>query len=480
MFIFRRIDRKCSIQRLCFFIQQWCSSMKKIVCILALLICFQQHFVESAQAQNIVSLDNPYIHYDGTFYTQPTPTLVTFDRHKPEVYNNPESGIYGAWIRQWVITQTGIRVRFKTKSPQITFTFQQRTGGGTIGSLPTGGFGVFADSVFIGSYSTLSFTINNPHAGASTFYEVSLPNLWAVDLIGMELSDTYILDDPGILNKPVYVAIGDSKTHGTGQYVSSAKTYPFLLASEMKWNLYNIAVAGATSGWAMALNVKGQQVDYITIEIGYNDWATLTDPLSTRQIQYEQLIDSLRAYLPNAKIYCISILATTSVSGTAPYTIDAYRKMIKDVVAFRQQTDSKLFLIPGPAVSDISMLASGDAVHLSEYGAAILADNLSVAINYPESIVTRDQSGSLAKNHVIIEYINTSQINIAVLNEGYYSFGILSTDGKLLSSMNEIYLKNGINAVAWSTTGFGNGLAYVVKVQQGNWVESALVVLGEK
>ncbi len=145
---------------------------------------------ELIKAQNILSLDNPYLNYDGAFYTQVSPTLVTFDRHKAEVFNHTKSGIYGTWIHQWVITQTGIRIRFKTSSPTIKFTFQQRANGGTIGSSPTNGFTVFADSIFITSYSSLAFTINNPTIGSSTFYEVSLPNLWAVDLIGMELENT--------------------------------------------------------------------------------------------------------------------------------------------------------------------------------------------------------------------------------------------------------------------------------------------------
>ena len=259
--------------------------MKNLIYNSLLLIFLSTISIEKSSAQNVLSLDNPYLKYDGAFYTQVSPNLVTFDRHKSEVYDNSDSGIFGMWIRQWVITQTGIRIRFKTSSPTIKFTFQQRINGGTIGATPTNGFAIFADSIFITSYSSLSFTITNPNIGSSTFYEVSLPNLWAVDLTGMELENSYTLEDPGNINKPIYVALGDSKTHGTGQYVSSAKTYPFLLASQLKWNLHNIAVAGSSTGWAMALNVKGKQVDKITLEFGYNDWEYLAESLPSRQLQ---------------------------------------------------------------------------------------------------------------------------------------------------------------------------------------------------
>ncbi len=123
------------------------------------------------------------------------------------------------------------------------------------------------------------------------------------------------------MNKPIYVSLGDSKTHVTGQYVSSAKTYPFLLASQIKWNLYNFAVAGSSIGWAMALNLKGKTVDHITIEFGYNDREYLSESLATRQIQYEKLIDSLRLFQPNVKLYCISPLVSADVSGAAPLYI---------------------------------------------------------------------------------------------------------------------------------------------------------------
>ena len=447
---------------------------------LLLTLDLLQGSIELAKSQNIVPLDNPYIHYDGVFYPTITPMLVTFDRHKAAVYNNTESGIYGAWIYQWVSTQTGIRIRLKTNSPTIKFTFQQRSGGGTIGASPTNGFSVFADSVLNGTFSSLVFTINNPNPGNSTFYEVSLPNLWAVDLIGIELASTYFLNDPGALVKPVYVAIGDSKTHGTGQYVSSAKTYPFQLANLMKWDLHNIAVAGATTGWAMALNIQGKQVDNITIEIGFNDWKYLSDALAVRQTQYEKLIDSLRCYLPNANIYCITPCVSTDPSGAAPYSLEDFRTMVETIVKLRKQTDSKLFLFPGPAVSDATMLASGDMVHLSESGALMLANNLKAAINNPASVLTSNQPGISMQRKTKINYICSSEIFVTTNGEGYFSFELFTTDGKRLAIVENIFLKEGQNEVSWSPSGLFIGNAYLVSIKQNELIEGTQIMLLDK
>lgn len=81
--------------------------------------------------------------------------------------------------------------------------------------------------------SSLNFSIQHPQPGNSEIFEVSLPNLWAVDFKGLVLEDGYELNNPGDLNLPVYVSIGNSITHCTGQYISSAKTYPFILAQKM-------------------------------------------------------------------------------------------------------------------------------------------------------------------------------------------------------------------------------------------------------
>ncbi|MCX6182429.1 MAG: SGNH/GDSL hydrolase family protein [Bacteroidetes bacterium] len=417
--------------------------------------------VQHAFAKVSIALDNPNISYDGVFYPVKTPTKVELNRHLTSMVSNWESGIGGTWINQWVITQTGVRIRFKTASPAIDMAFTQRATGGTIGATPNSGFSVFVNGTAIATYSSLSFTVNNPTPGSETTFEVSLPNLWAVDFTGMQLTDGYNLSDPGQLNRPVYVAIGNSITHGTGQYVSSAKTYPFILANKMGWDLHNIAVAGATLGWAVALNTKGKHVDYITVKIGFNDWKYSTGSLGSKKTEYGRLLDSLRAYHPEAKIYCISPIYSSDNSGAAPYALEDFRTMVENLVIARQATDHLLCLIVGSDISDASMLASGDPTHLSEYGANAFANNLYTKINACGSASVQEE---VSENSILkINALEKTHLQLMVPYSGKYYVSIYSAEGKLVYFKQAQMSSSGINNMSLSGNEISGGF-YIVQV----------------
>ena len=422
-----------------------------------------------------IPLSNSNISYDGVFYTNVSDTLVTFNRHLPSMISDWESGIGGQWINQWVICQTGVRIRFKTASPTIQLSFKKRTGGGTIGGSPTNGFTIFVDGAEIQSFSTLSFTIQNPQPGTAKTFEVSLPNLWAVDFAGMQIDDNYSLENPGALNKPVYVAIGNSITHGTGQYVSSAKGYPFILARKMNWDLHNIAVAGATLGWAIAKNIKGKKVDVITIKIGFNDWKYSGASLATKKLEYAKLLDTLRAYQPSAMIYCITPLFTSDNSGAAPYTIQDFRDMVEEVVQDKQKNDDKLCLIYGPQISDASMLASGDPVHLSEYGANLLANSLYTKINDCGKTSAIELFNSQQKN-IQITSLSREEIIFNCSESGQYIFSVYSMDGVKLLSREISADTSGMVNQKWETEQWPSGM-YIVRLSNAKDSCSSKVIL---
>ncbi len=430
--------------------------MRKIFLLILLFI------VQFSFAKVTVPLDDPNISYDGVFYPMVTPSKVEFNRHLTSMMNNWESGIAGTWINQWVITQTGVRIRFKTASPTVDMAFTQRATGGTIGATPTNGFSVFVGGISIATYSSLSFTVNNPTPGSETTFEVSLPNLWAVDFTSMQLADGYVLTDPGALNKPVYVSIGNSITHGTGQYVSSAKTYPFILANKMGWDLHNIAVAGATLGWAIALNTKGKHVDYITIKIGFNDFKYSTGSLAGKKTEYGKLLDSLRAYHPLAKIYCITPIYSSDNSGAAPYSLADFRAMVEEVVTARQVNDNLLCLIKGPDISDASMLASGDPTHLSEYGANALANSLYTKINACGNTSVSEENTEMEEG-IKIKMMDKSHLQLSVNYAGKYSVCIYSISGKLVYTNDFLLNSQGFNSLSWNGNDLSNGL-YIIKI----------------
>ncbi len=421
-------------------------------------------FYNSSFSKVTISLDDPNISYDGVFYPVITSNKVQFNRHLSSMINNWESGIAGSWINQWVITQTGVRIRFKTASPTIDLKFGKRIGGGTIGSLPSTGFTVFVNGVQTATFSDTVFTVNNPNPGTSNTFEVTLPNLWAVDFTGMQIDDTYALESPGALNKPVYVSIGNSITHGTGQYVSAAKGYPFLLAKKMDWDLHNIAVAGSTLGWAIALNIKGKHVDFITVKIGFNDWKYTSDPLSVKKAEYGKLIDSLRAYQPTARIFCITPIYTADNDGSAPYTIADFRAMVAEVVTEKMLNDNNLCLINGAEISDATMLAPGDPTHLSEYGASKLADALYLKINDcgSSSSVSTLQTNS----RIQIKQWSNNQLQITSEVSAVFDLSVFSMEGKLMYKKS-INVVKGENTITSNEDLLSNGL-YLVKIQNQN------------
>ena len=448
--------------------------MKKIKLLLKRIVLTSMLlFAGNLAAKVNLSLDDPNISYDGVYYPVISANKVQFNRHLSSMINDWESGIGGQWINQWVITQTGVRIRFKTASPSIDFKFSKRAGGGSIGALPTNGFTIFVNGVEKASFSDTTFTVINPNTATSNTFELTLPNLWAVDLVGMQLEDGYSLDAISPLNKPVYVAIGNSITHGTGQYVSSAKGYPFLLARKMDWDLHNIAVAGATLGWAIAKNIKGKHVDYITVKIGFNDWKYVNASLASKQAEYGKLLDSLRAYQPSAKIICISPLFSSDASGAAPYTLQEFRDMVESVVTAKMQNDPNICLLVGADFSDASMLAPGDPTHLSEYGASKIADALYTQINncsYSASTKTYHELNS----RLFVKTISATQVLLHCENQGEYNFVVYAADGKLISSKT-VSLFKGDNSLSMEEFQLSTGL-YLVKLQ--NQSDSCFAKLG--
>ena len=247
----------------------------------------------TVRAETSIPLDSPNIRYEGVWYPEIDSSQVIFNRHTDRVLDHSESGI-SATSRPYAYTQTGVRIRFRTKSPFIKMQFEQREDGGHMGL--ENGFAIYADGNKIAVKEQLNFTINAPVEDSSIVYKILLPSLYAVNFTGLSIKEDYQLESIAPNNNPVYAAIGNSITHGTGHQSASFLTYPYVLADSMNWNLYNLAIAGARTGWPIALLFKNKEVDFITIALGFNDWMWDNKPLSDKLHQYEKLLDSLRYF----------------------------------------------------------------------------------------------------------------------------------------------------------------------------------------
>jgi lysophospholipase L1-like esterase len=321
-----------------------------------------------------VPLNNPDFLSEGLWYPVVDSTRVIFNRHTKEVLLHPESGI-SATSRPYAYTQTGVRIRFKTASPFVHMEFEQREEGGHLGL--ENGFAIYADNQQIAIKEKLNFTINTPAKDSSVVYKVLLPSLYAINLTEISIADGHHLKSVKPSKKPTYAAIGNSITHGTGHQSASFLTYPYVLADSMEWNLHNLAVAGARTGWPVSLLFKDKKVDYITILLGFNDWMWDNKPLSDKLYQYEKLLDSLLSFQPDAEIFCITPLTTTKTETqlNAPFDLQDYRTMlIRHVSRRRNLGDKNLHIIHGDSISNPSMLMDG--IHLSKKGAPLFACNL--------------------------------------------------------------------------------------------------------
>lgn len=326
------------------------------------------------QARVNIPLNHPGISYDGIWFARVSPERVVLNRHTEEVLTNPGSGI-SAGSKPYAYTQSGVRIRFRTSSPTVKLSFEENLSGGRVGL--KNGFAVYAAGRRIAVHDSLSFIIISPGKNVIIEYEVLLPSMHAVDFTGMSLDDGYDLGAVLPLNKPVYAAIGNSITHGNGQQSASYLTFPYILSQLMSWDLHNLAVGGAHTGWSIALLLKNRHVDYITVELGFNDWMWDTKSLEEKSATYNKLLDTLRAYHSVADIFCITPLMTTyTVPKLAvPFTLEQYREMVRKTVAQRREKgDMHLYVINGNAITDSTMLKDG--IHLNVEGAEKFASRL--------------------------------------------------------------------------------------------------------
>lgn len=351
----------------------------KIVMLLSVLFYFE---MSQGLAQVNINLDHPNLYYDGVLYPIITSNSVTFNRHTPAAYADPSSGLVYAPCNLTRATQSGVRVRFKTASPTIKLTFAaQNTPAGyfynSSNTPPADGFTVSVNGNVINTFTnTLAFTINHPNPGTATVFEVNLPILWSVIFTGLQLETGYSLMDAGANTKPKYAAFGTSISMGTGQN-NSTQTYPYQVAQAKNWNLHNFAVAGSPLGWQLAYDIKGKQFDIISVEQGFNDWASeyIIATLAEELALYGRFVDSLRKFQPTAKIYCIAPMATSYVNATPRYSLEDFRTGICNLVTIRKTAgDKNIFCINGTSISDPTM--TGDGIHLNIPGAAKFATSL--------------------------------------------------------------------------------------------------------
>jgi len=334
-----------------------------------------------AQAElKTVNLDNPNLHFSGLLHVDAQPDSVRFSRFDPDLLVLSKSQL--GFNPEKAKNLTGGVITFQTDSPSVHLKFRPAAG------MNRGSeFAVFIDGQFIESFKfnakqqDMDIRVDHQQGHKSALWEITLPSFANPELLVLEIDKQSRLETVAETNKKVYVSIGDSISHGTGQGSATQLTWPFILSRKLDYTLYNFAVGGSGVAVAQGQSVAEiASVDLITILIGFNDWSGEGDTAEAFKQQYDQLLKVIRAAHPETPVFCISPLYTKrEFSKRSGIPIDGFRIAVKQLVEEWSAKDPNIHFIAGDSISSDANLRTDrpkDPVHLGIEGAALFADSI--------------------------------------------------------------------------------------------------------
>lgn len=249
------------------------------------------------------------------------------------------------------------------------------------------------------------------------FWKITLPTFSTIEFINLELLTGYTVEPIADLNKPVYIAIGNSITHGQGISINStALSYPFLVADSLNYELYNWAIGGSKVYDGILDNLSTDiSPDLVSILWGYNDvhYSTGDDFLANSTfVNYEIIITTFAHDYPDACIMAILPTTTTNPINTSVRTIDSLKSGQLQIIQNLQKTYSNISFMHGTDYTDVSSL--NDAVHLNQNGNQRLANGILAEL--PCATITN--TSNFINEHIYLYPNPTSgEINIQLNNE---------------------------------------------------------------
>jgi len=263
-----------------------------------------------SKANETIQANNPNIHYQGALFVTPHSNgSVSYQRFTDAIYQlsppRTKKGESVAW--QKAHTTPCVKMLFKTSSPTVKLTFKTPPDhmhrGANFGVYQNGQWWKSLD--FPKNTRDMKLVIQSKTPGKPTLYTIALPSWSDPYFYGMELEKGHILEAITPAKKKIYVAYGDSVSHGTGQKSASYLTWPYQLAEKLDYEIYSLAVGGAKIKLSIVECFQYfDQVDLVTFYLGINDAASKT--VEEYKKDYDDALGIIRKYHPHAKIFCIT------------------------------------------------------------------------------------------------------------------------------------------------------------------------------
>ena len=344
--------------------------MKKILFVLLLAV-----MCVAAAAKTIAS-DDKAILIEGALHVSFSDAKACIERIDPALFGPKDFRV----SHSVSMAPSGVRIRFRTDSPQIRLNFERRPEGKWRES--TWYYGVYCDGVFLADIPGGNPIIEAPSEGMHE-YRIVLPIMNPELFCGITIDDAARLKPARKQRKSVYFAIGDSITHGTGQTEHGSQiSWPFIVAENHGYELYNLAVGASQISPAIAQELKGRKADVITIMWGFNDWNATKGNMQEVVTRYRELLENLLQVQPKAKIYCVMYGETKVEEGkpgygcTLPQLREALMALAREFAS--SPRGRRIHVIDGTHFITADGLA--DSCHMNNSGAAEFGSRVSAEL----------------------------------------------------------------------------------------------------
>ncbi len=329
-----------------------------------------------------VSLEDEKIMFTGTKYVDRSSTHIEVSRFRKALFalSVEELNFSPTMAR----TTSGIVLKIFTDSPQVMLSW------GVEAQYPGSvlDFGLVLDGVLQEKHfaarvterkSPFSFTFETKaEKGRPRLCEITYPTHANPYLLGVKLNEGYDLSKPPRSNKKVYVAIGDSITHGTGQKGATHRTYAWQFAHKNNLELFNLAVGGGKVPLKVGEMLEDwTYINLVTILIGFNDCMGGGRSVDEYYRAYTKLLSEISLNHPEAKIVCISPTYPLDVkSKETGVHLNEFRKVVVKVVGENNaKGNANVYFLRGELLT-----SNNKGLHFSQEEAENFAEKLSQEI----------------------------------------------------------------------------------------------------